>query len=384
MRKTNLRQIIAALFICLPLVAKAQVTLAWNPSSEGTITNYTVYWGTNTGVYTFDLAVGTQTSLVVTGLTPGTVYYFSVDATASDGTESAFSNEICYTNSAAVLPPTPPGAEGTASGTASGTAGGGNSNTVASGSSGGGSGGSGGGGGGGGASGGSGGSTNGNASTSEFPVQGIPPMLTLAYSNSIPLVSISGTVGSILSIQSTTNPLNPDSWMTITDLAITNPASGVATNPEAPSTLSLAFVPALQSYPVIDTNPPASEFYRAVMPYDYMVLADSVLSAQENASRLILVVMPGTPSDDVCYVTAQNSFLFYDATNLAFAVEPSGSTIRQIATTLSGSLGQNWTSASEFAYSNGVSTILATVVETEQPSSDPVAGASTPIISIDF
>jgi|GEM_PF-1641309 hypothetical protein len=379
MRQTNLRQIIAVLCICLPLAAKAQLTLAWNPSTGGTITNYTVYWGTNTGVYTFDLAVGTQTSLVVTGLTPGTVYYFSVDATAADGTESAFSNEVCYTNPAAVLPPSPPGAGGTAGGTASGTASGGNGG----GSNGGGSGGS-GGGGGGGASGGSGGSTNGNASTSEFPVQGIPPMLTMAYSNNLPLVSISGTVGSILSIQSTTNPLNPDSWTTITDLAITNPAGGVATNPGAPSTLSLAFVPALQSYQVLDTNPPASEFYRVMMPYDYMVLADSVLSAQGDASRLILVVMPGTPADDVCYVTPQSSFLFYDATNLAFALEPSGSTIRQIATTLSASLGQSWTSASEFAYSNGVSTILATVVETEQASSDPVAGASTPIISIDF
>ena len=70
--------------------------------------------------------------------------------------------------------------------------------------------------------------------------------------------------------------------------------------------------------------------------------------------------------------------------SLAFAVEPSGSTIRQIATTFSGSLGQNWTSASEFAYSNGVSTILATVVETEPPSSDPVAGASAANIQIDF
>jgi len=66
------------------------------------------------------------------------------------------------------------------------------------------------------------------------------------------------------------------------------------------------------------------------------------------------------------------------------SLEPSGSTIRQIALTLSTSLGQNWTSASEFAYSNGVSTILATVVATEPASADPVAGASTPSIAIDF
>jgi hypothetical protein len=213
MRKTNLRQIIAALFICLPLAAKAQVTLAWNPSAGGTITNYTVFWGTNTGVYTFDLAVGTQTNLVVTGLTAGAVYYFSVDATASDGTESPFSNEICYTNSAAVLPPTAPGAgESTAGGANS------NANPLASGNSGGGSFGA------------SDGSTNANGTTSEFPVQGIPPMLTLAYSNDTPFLSIPGTAGSTLSIQSSTNPLDPDSWTDITDLPITNAAGGVATN----------------------------------------------------------------------------------------------------------------------------------------------------------
>jgi hypothetical protein len=95
--------------------------------------------------------------------------------------------------------------------------------------------------------------------------------------------------------------------------------------------------------------------------------------------------MPGLPSDDVCYVTNQNSFIYYDSTNQAFALEPSsGPTIRQIATTLSSWLGQNWTSASEFTYSNGVSSILATVVETEPPGSDPVASAAAASIQIDF
>jgi hypothetical protein len=52
---------------------------------------------------------------------------------------------------------------------------------------------------------------------------------------------------------------------------------------------------------------------------------------------------------------------------------------------LATSLGQNWTSASEFNYSNGVSTILATVVQTDPPNSDPVVGqVSTPSIQIDF
>jgi hypothetical protein len=386
MRQISLKLIMAAFFLCLPLAARADVTLAWNPASGGTVTNYTVYWGTNTGVYTFDLAIGNQTSLTVTGLETNTAYYFSVQATAADGTQSAFSNEITYTNAPSLLPPAPPppgsgtpiaGGSTNSSTNSSSLAGGGGNSGGGSGNSGGGSGNSGG-------SGGSGGSTDENGSTSEFSVQGIPPALTLSISNSLPLLNISGTVGATLSIQSTTNPLNPDAWSTIAEQPITNAAGSVSTNSGAPSAVSLAFVPAMQSYQVVDTNPPPGEFYRVVMPYDYMVLADSVLSAQGDPSRLILITMPGTPSSDVCYVTPQNSFLYYDQTNLAFALDPSGSTIRQIATTLSTALGQNWTSASEFAYSNGVSSILATVVETEPASSDPVAGASTPIISIDF
>jgi hypothetical protein len=185
-------------------------------------------------------------------------------------------------------------------------------------------------------------------------------------------------------IQSSTNPANQNAWTTITNLAITNPATGAATNPAAPSTINLAFVPAAQNYQVIDAAPPTCEFYRVVMSYDYMVLADAVLSGQGYTNRLILVRMPGISSADVCYVTPESSFLYYDTTNCAFALQSSDPSIRQIAITLSTWLGQNWTSASEFAYSNGVSTILATVVKTEPPSVDPVAGASTPSIQIDF
>jgi hypothetical protein len=224
-----------------------------------------------------------------------------------------------------------------------------------------------------------------NTSISEYAIQGIPPALSVTLTNgNRPLLGIFGTVGATVMVQSSTNMQNPDSWITITNLSVTTPASHVRTNSSAPSALTTAFVPAAQSYEVTDINPSPLQFYRVVMPYDYMVLADVVLWAQGYASRLVLVRMPGISSDDVCYVTPQSSFLFYDATNCAFALEPSGSTIRQIALTLSTSLGQNWTSASEFAYSNGVSTILATVVATEPASADPVAGASTPSIAIDF
>ena len=387
MYQTGLKSVLGGLLLFLATAVQGQVTLAWNPS-PGAVTNYTVFWGTNTGVYVFSAAVGNQTNLVVTGLNPGTTYYFAVDATATDGTESPFSSEITYvapigtnsppgsTNSGGDLgssgstvtnPPPPPSVTGTNSGSGGSTGSVGSTGSTGSTSS---------------------NPTGSNAvstTVSEFPVPGVPPFLTVGITNvNRPLLGIAGTVGATLMVQSSTNPLNPDSWVTITNLPITAANTNLQANSAAPSALTTAFVPATQAYEVIDTNPPPSEFYRVVMPYDYMVLADSVLSGSGYPSRLVLVRMPGVASDDVCYVTPQSSFLFYDPANNAFAVEPSGSTIRQIATTLSGSLGQNWTSASEFAYSNGVSTILATVVETEPPSSDPVAGASAASIQIDF
>jgi hypothetical protein len=116
------------------------------------------------------------------------------------------------------------------------------------------------------------------------------------------------------------------------------------------------------------------------MPYDYAILADQVLLRNTNAActpRLIVVNMPGDV-DDVCYVNQFNSFIHYTRTNSTLQLFSSGSTIRQIANTLASSLNLDWTSASEFTYSNGMGQVLATVIETEPPSSDPVAGQNPP------
>ena len=347
--------------------AKSDVTLAWSPVQGAVITNYSLAWGTNSGVYVFQGNAGTQTSFTAANLSPGAVYYFAASATAQDGTQSLNSGEVIYTTPPATPPPVLP--------VTNGTAGGGTTNATNSG--------------GGGSSGtnsgnGSSGSSSGTNSTGEVSIPGIPSFLVLSFANQHPLLAVSGTMGSTLAIQSSTNPANPDSRITITNLAMTNPAPGATPIPGSASAINLAFVPAAQNYQVLDTALPASEFYQAVMPYDYMALADSVLSGQGYPSRLLLVRMPGILSEDVCYVTAVESFICYDTTNQAFGQESSGATIRQIAVTLSASLGQNWTSASEFSYSNGVRSILATVVEAEPPSSDPVASASTPSILIDF
>jgi len=366
----RLKTIGALVIAAQGFAAKSDVTLAWNPVQGAVITNYSVSWGTNSGVYIFQGNAGTQTTLTITNLSPGAVYYLAVLAMAQNGAQSPNSLEVVYSNPPASAPPVLP--------VTNGTAGGGTTNTTNSGA--GGSSGSNGSGG----SAGSGGSSSGTNSAGEVSIPGIPPVLSLSLSNGHPWLAVLGTIGSTLAIQSSTNPANQDTWNTITNLAMTNPAAGAQTNQQSASAINLAFVPAAQNYQVLDTTPPASEFYQVVMPYDYMVLADSVLSGQGCPSRLLFVRMPGILSEDVCYVTAQGSYISYDTTNQAFGLASSGPAIRQIAITLSASLGQNWTSASEFSYSNGVSSILATVVEAEPAGSDPVAGASTPSILIDF
>lgn len=346
--------------------AKSDITLAWNPASGGNITNYMVYWGTASGVYLFGAPAGTQTSLNVTGLAPGAVYYFAVNAVANDGTESAYSNEVIYTNGAgSMMPPLPGGTN------AGGTnfAGGGTGGSSGSGGSGGGAGS---------------GFVSGTNTPGEISVMGVPPVLGLSFNASHhPVLNVTGVLGATFVLQSSSNASGQSAWNILTNLTMTN-ATG-PTNQNSTSIVNLAFAPAAQTYEVVDTAPPTGEFFQVMMPYDYMVLAGANLSGQGYPSRLVLVRMPGVSADDVCYVAAQSSFLFFDATNGAFAVQSSQGTIRQIATTLSTSLGQNWTSASEFTYSNGVSSILATVVETEPSSSDPVvAAASAPSIQIDF
>jgi hypothetical protein len=140
----------------------------------------------------------------------------------------------------------------------------------------------------------------------------------------------------------------------------------------------VAFVPGTATLPLGAVSSAPSQYFRVIMPYDYIILASQVLATNGYKSRLILINMPGIVCDDVCYVNKSSCFIHYKTTNYALQLEPSSSTIRQVATTLANSLNLDWTSASEFTYSNGMGQILATVVETEPASSDPVAGQNPP------
>src|SRR5262245_42625469 len=52
----------------------ANVTLAWDPSADATVTGYAVYYGTKSGNLPNGVNVGNQTSYQITGLTDGQPY----------------------------------------------------------------------------------------------------------------------------------------------------------------------------------------------------------------------------------------------------------------------------------------------------------------------
>ncbi len=85
-------------FLLLGATAKAQsVTLEWDPNSESDLAGYKVYYGTASRTYGSPIVLGKVTTYTVTGLTPGTTYYFAVTAYNTAGLESGYSNEVFTT-----------------------------------------------------------------------------------------------------------------------------------------------------------------------------------------------------------------------------------------------------------------------------------------------
>jgi len=80
------RSFVRRLLFVLPCVLfggraeAATVTLAWDPGTDTSITNYSVFVGTRSGSYTTAVAVGLRTTYTFTGLADDTVYFFAVQA----------------------------------------------------------------------------------------------------------------------------------------------------------------------------------------------------------------------------------------------------------------------------------------------------------------
>ncbi len=91
----------AAAFFCaagsLFAASGSTVTLAWNANPEPDIQSYELQYGTASGNRPDVVSAGKALSVAVTGLNPGTTYYFAVVARNTAGQASPPSAEIAYT-----------------------------------------------------------------------------------------------------------------------------------------------------------------------------------------------------------------------------------------------------------------------------------------------
>jgi hypothetical protein len=353
MRTFEFRQFMltAGLIACVVCaISTNAVTFVWDPSPDqtvvGKVEGYRLYYASGNFVAEatdglapiapFRLSVGLQTTAVVTNLVPGLTYYFAVVAVGSDGVESPYSNVATFTQ--AVAPEDPPG--------------------------------------------GSGNETNSPA----MSLAGMLPRLWLYPTNGVALLALSGAVGSTFAIQSSTNPALSGSWTTVTNLRLTLPAPNASPNPV--TILERAFVPSLQYFQDPNAIDGILRCYRIYMPLGYPIVANQALSAQDMPSRLVAVNLPGISAYTVCYVPSEAAYLDYiDKTSIVKLVV-SGATIREIADKVATTLGQNWTSASEFTVTEeGDKLLFATVVQTDDPLTDPPLGVPrvpNPNIIIEF
>ena len=98
---TGLTKFLGGLLILAALSTTVQagqsVTLAWNQSADPTVAGYKAYYGVASHTYTNNIDVGNATSATISGLIPGTTYYFAATTYSALGVESPFSSEVSYT-----------------------------------------------------------------------------------------------------------------------------------------------------------------------------------------------------------------------------------------------------------------------------------------------
>jgi hypothetical protein len=89
--------LLALVFMQFPALATTtSVTLAWNSSTDSTITGYNIYYGGASHTYTSKISVGEATSVTISGLVEGKTYYFAATTYSASGLESPLSGELAY------------------------------------------------------------------------------------------------------------------------------------------------------------------------------------------------------------------------------------------------------------------------------------------------
>lgn len=76
----------------------SQIKVYWNPSPEDDLAGYKIYYGELSGKYAFHDVSGRETSYTLSGLIPGKTYYIALTAYDYSGNESAYSDELIYTD----------------------------------------------------------------------------------------------------------------------------------------------------------------------------------------------------------------------------------------------------------------------------------------------
>ena len=91
--------VISILVVSFPNALAANVTLAWDANTESDLAGYKLYYGTATRNYPNNIDVGNVTTHTVPNLVDGQTYYFAVTAYDNQRNESAYSDEVTYTDS---------------------------------------------------------------------------------------------------------------------------------------------------------------------------------------------------------------------------------------------------------------------------------------------
>ena len=84
---------IAGLFILSSSLFAQTPTLQWDPNSESDLAGYIIEYGTVATNPSTSLPVGNVTQRQITGLLPGSTYYFRVVAVNTSGQRSGPSNQ---------------------------------------------------------------------------------------------------------------------------------------------------------------------------------------------------------------------------------------------------------------------------------------------------
>lgn len=95
------RFLLALLLVFLPFLSLAaepgSITLGWDPDPIHQVSGYKVYYGTQSGVYTYSLNVGLSTEATLGNLVNGQQYFCVVTAYNAAGLESGYSEELTFT-----------------------------------------------------------------------------------------------------------------------------------------------------------------------------------------------------------------------------------------------------------------------------------------------